>query len=256
MVIMQSSVDQARSSMRKRGARESVEGDAGMKRMLSRLTRVACVVALAVPVSAAAAIDMMPKDITLKSEVTTVQVINNGDHAEYVSVSLSRLLNPGVPLESERLEPVGDIGQPSIYAYPFRMALAQGQTKTITIKTLRPVETETVYRLDVKPETKVLGTGQTKPSASIVANLAFSGIVRQLPSKTRSTLAVTCEASGARLTATGNVHYLVEGAKADGQSLEAFNVYPGTPLPVSGHTVEIPGHTVCNGAAAKSLSPD
>ncbi|WP_256976841.1 hypothetical protein [Burkholderia sp. AU31652] len=222
-----------------------------MKRISGALLQVARVAALAFPVSAAAAIDLIPKDITLKHDVDSVQVVNNGARTEYVSVSLSRLLNPGVPLESERLEAVGDVAQPSLYAYPFRMTLAPGQTKTITIKALRAVDTETVYRLDVKPVIKVLGAGHTKPSASIVANLAFSGIVRQLPSKTRATLAVTCEASGARLTATGNVHYRVEGAKSDGQDLDAFNVYPGVPLPVSGRIVDIPGHSLCDGAAAK-----
>ncbi|MEK7886888.1 hypothetical protein AAB992_07180 [Burkholderia contaminans] len=222
-----------------------------MKKYSSSLWRVACTAALAFPVSAVAAIDMLPKDVTLDENVTSIRVINNGDRAEYVSVSLSRLLNPGVPLESERLEPVGDIDQPSIYASPFRLSLAPGQTGTIAIKVLRPVDTETVYRLDVKPVIKVLGTAHAKPSASIVANLAFSGIVRQMPPKTQATLAVACEASGARLTATGNVHYRVEGAKADGQSLDAFNVYPGVPLPVPGRIVDIPGHSVCGAAAAK-----
>ncbi|WP_334043176.1 hypothetical protein [Burkholderia ambifaria] len=233
-----------------------MKGHVGMKQSTSTLRRVACVIALAFPVSAAAAIDMIPKDVKLKNKVTSVQVINNGDHAEYVSVSLSRLLNPGVPLESERLEPVGDIAQPSIYASPFRMSLAPGQTKAITIRVLRPVETEMVYRLDVRPVTKVLGAGHTKSSASIVANLAFSGIVRQLPSEIREALAVTCEASGARLTATGNVRYRVEGAKADGRSLDAFNVYPGVPLPVPGRIVEIPGHSPCDRDTVKSTRHD
>lgn len=226
-----------------------------MKKYSSTLGRIACMATLAFPISAVAAIDMVPKDVTLKETVTSVEVINNGDRAEYVSVSLSRLLNPGVPFENERLEPVGEIDQPSIYASPFRMSLAPGQTKTIAIKVLRPVDTETVYRLDVKPVIKVLGTGHAKSSASVVANLAFSGIVRQMPSKTRAALAVACEASGARLTATGNVHYRVEGAKADGQRLDDFNVYPGVPLPVPGRIVDIPGHSVCGAAAAKSPLP-
>ncbi|MEK7886880.1 hypothetical protein AAB992_07140 [Burkholderia contaminans] len=205
-----------------------------MKKNSFTLWCVACTAALAFPISAAAAIDMLPKDVTLKRTVTWVQVVNNGDRAEYVNVSLSRLMNPGVPFESERLEPVGDIDQPSIYASPFRLSLAPGQTKSIAIKVLRPVDTETVYRLDVRPVIKVLSAAHAKQSASVVANLAFSGIVRQMPSKTRAALAVACEASGARLTATGNVHYRVEDAKADGQSLDAFNVYPGVPLPVPG----------------------
>ncbi|MDR0240940.1 MAG: hypothetical protein LBJ65_04965 [Burkholderia sp.] len=220
-----------------------------MKYISSMLLCGACAAALAISMPAIAEIDLIQKDTKVRHEVTSVEVANNGTRTEYVSVSLSRLLNPGVPLESERLEPVGEIAQPSLYAYPFRMSLSPGQTKTITLKVLRSVETETVYRLDVKPVVKMLGTGQAKPSASVVANLAFSGIVRQLPSKVRNGLSVACEASGVRLTATGNVHYRVEDAKADGQSLDDFNVYPGVPLHVPGHIVAIPGHTVCNGGA-------
>ncbi|RQS09819.1 hypothetical protein DIE07_15330 [Burkholderia sp. Bp9002] len=205
--------------------------------------------ALSIPASALAAIDLIPKEVTIEKDATPVRVINNGDRTEYVSISLSRLLNPGVPLENERLEAVGDTTQPSLYAYPFRLTLAPGQTKTITLKQLRSVDTETVYRLDVKPEIKVLGAEQKKMSANVVVNLGFSGLVRELPSSVREGLAVACDASGAQLTVTGNVRYRVEGAKADGRSLDKFNVYPGTPLPVPGHVVEIPGHPVCKGAA-------
>jgi hypothetical protein len=60
---------------------------------------------------------------------------------------------------------------------------------------------------------------------------------------------VECEATGARLTATGNVRHRVEGAKVDGQSIDDFNVYPGVPLPVTGHVVENPGHPVCRVAS-------
>ncbi|KVG27968.1 hypothetical protein [Burkholderia diffusa] len=224
-----------------------------MERILPTLSRISCMAALVIPVSAIAAIDMMPKEATLRNDVTSVEVVNNGDRNEYVSISLSRLRNPGVPLDKEHLEPIGEIAQPSLYAYPFRMSLAPGQTKTLTLKALHPVDTETVYRLDVKPVIKVLGAGHAKPSANVVANLAFSGIVRQLPAKPREGLAVSCEVSGVLLTATGNVHYRVEGAKVDGQSIDDFNVYPGVPLPVRGRVVSIPGQPVCGGEA--SINP-
>ncbi|WGY72880.1 hypothetical protein KEC55_30655 [Burkholderia cepacia] len=209
---------------------------------------MSCVAALAIPVSAIAAIDIVPKEVAVRGEVTSVEVINNGDRNEYVKISLSRLLNPGVPLDRERLEPIGEIAQPSLYAYPFRMSLAPGQTKTLVLKALHPIETEIVYRLDVKPVVKVLDGGRTRPAASVVANLAFSGIVRQLPAKPRRELTVSCEGSGALLTATGNVHYRVEGAKADGQKLDDFNVYPGVPIPVQGRVVAVPGYPACSGA--------
>ncbi|KVV55661.1 hypothetical protein WT27_25515 [Burkholderia territorii] len=192
-----------------------------------------------------AAIDVIPKEVTLETDATSVQVINHGDRPEYITISLSRLLNPGVPLDDERLEPVSDAAHPSLYAYPFRMSLAPGQTKKLTLKPLHPVETETVYRLDVKPVVKMLGSEKNMTSASVVVNLAFSGLVRQLPARQREALSVECDEQGARVTATGNVRSRVEGAKVDGRALDAFNVYPGVPLPVSGKVVAIPGHSAC-----------
>ncbi|KVN44504.1 hypothetical protein WT12_23680 [Burkholderia territorii] len=194
-----------------------------------------------------AAIDVIPKEVTVETDATSVQVINHGDRPEYVDISLSRLLNPGAPLEEEHLEPVSDAAHPSLYAYPFRMSLAAGQTKTLTLKPLRPVETETVYRLEVKPVVKVLGAEKKTTSASVTVNLAFSGLVRQLPARQRETLAVECGEQGATVTATGNVRSRVEGAKVEGRVLDTFNVYPGVPLPVGGKVVEIPGHSVCRG---------
>ncbi|GAB7538902.1 hypothetical protein [Burkholderia sp. 3C] len=219
-----------------------------MKRMSIAWRCAAGVAAMAVPISAAATIDVGPKDATVRSGVTSITVVNNGNRAEYVSVTLSRLLNPGAPQEDERLEPVGDAARPALYAYPFQMSLAPGQTKTIKLKVLHPVETETVYRLEVKPVVKLLGGDRAKPSAAVVANLAFSNIVRQLPPSPREGIAVTCEASGARLTATGNVHYRVEGAEVDDRRLDAFNVYPDVPRLLTGTVVAVPGRPACRGA--------
>lgn len=206
---------------------------------------------LAIPVSASAVIDMLPKEATVEQKSQSVTLVNDGDHTEYVSISLSRLLNPGVPLDEERLEPVGDETKPSLYAYPFRMSLAPGQTKTITLKPLRAVDTETVYRLDVQPVIKLLGSERRSASANVVVSLGFSGLVRQLPSKVREGLDVVCDGAGTRLTATGTVRYRVEGAKADGRAVDAFNVYPGVPLPLAGRVVEIPGHPACRATVEK-----
>ncbi|WP_321869289.1 hypothetical protein [Burkholderia ubonensis] len=219
-----------------------------MKLLTSTFPLVFLTACMAISAPSFAAIDLLPKEVTVDAHTTAVQVVNDGDRTEYVTISLSRLLNPGVPLADERLEPVGDATQPSLYAFPFRMTLAPGQTKTLTLKPLRPVETETVYRLDVKPVIKLLGTEQKKTAASVVVNLAFSGLVRQLPAKPREALSVTCEADGARLQATGNVRYHVKGVKVDGRDLDEFNVYPGVPLPVKGHVVAIPDHAPCNEA--------
>ncbi|WP_414442787.1 hypothetical protein [Burkholderia sp. 22PA0106] len=219
-----------------------------MKRVSNGWLCAAALAAMAAPMSAAATIDVSPKDAKVGAEVTSIKVVNNGNRTEYVSVTLSRLLNPGVPLEDEHLEPVGDAARPALYAYPFQMSLAPGQGKTIKLKVMRPVAKETVYRLEVRPVVKLLGSDRGHSSAAVVANLAFSNIVRQLPPTAREGLAVTCEASGARLNATGNVHYRVEGAEVDGRRLDEFNVYPDVPRVLAGATVMVPGHPACRGA--------
>lgn len=204
-----------------------------------------------IPGLAAATIDLFPKEIVIDSGTTSVQIINNGDRPEYVTISLSRLLNPGVLLKDEKLEPVGEEAQPTLVAFPFKLSLAPGQTKNIVLKPLKAVQHETVYRLDVKPEIKVMTQGRQKATGSVVINLGFSALVRQMPESERAKLSVACDAQGARLTATGTVRYAVKGAKVDGRVTEPFNVYPGVPQTLEGRVVEIPDHSICDGAAAK-----
>ncbi|KWH56424.1 hypothetical protein WT63_23930 [Burkholderia anthina] len=194
-----------------------------------------------------AVIDVLPKEITVDSNTTHVEIANKGDRPEYVTISLSRLLNPGVPLAEEKLEPVGTADKPALYAFPFKLSLAPGQSKNIVLKAIQPVENETVYRLDVKPEIKVLSQEQQTATGNIVVNFAFSALVRQLPGSTREALSVACDAHGALLTATGNIRYAVKDATVDGQAVPRFNVYPGVPRSLQGRVVEIPGYPACRG---------
>lgn len=209
---------------------------------------IALIGGLSLSVSASGAIDLLPKELAVHDQAVSVRIVNNGDRAEYVSISLARLLNPGVPLADEKLEPIGETARPALYAFPFRVSLAPGQSKTITLKPLRPVESETVYRLDVKPVVKLLGEARKETAGNIVVNLAFSGLIRQLPANERASVSVTCDADGARINATGNVRYKVTGAEVDGRTLDDFNVYPGVPLPLKGNVVTIPGQPMCSGS--------
>lgn len=203
-----------------------------------------------VPGFAAATIDLFPKEIVIDSGTTSVQIINNGDRPEYVAISMSRLLNPGVELKDEKLEPVGEEAQPTLVAFPFKLSLAPGQTKNIVLKPLKAVQNETVYRLDVKPEIKVMTQALQKATGNVVINLGFSALVRQMPESERAKLSVECDAHGARLTATGSVRYAVKGAKVDGKVTDPFNVYPGVPQTLEGRVVEIPEQKTCRGGAA------
>ncbi|WP_208491895.1 hypothetical protein [Pseudomonas allokribbensis] len=208
----------------------------------SALLLLACV---AIPAPAFALIDISPKEIVVHDKPTTVRIINKGERPEYVSINLSRLLNPGVEVASEKLEPITLVSKPALYAFPFRITLAPGQSKTITLKPLEKVEREQVYRLDVTPVISLKETEHRATSGNVLINLSFSGLVRQLPGAEKSQLAVTCEGSGARLTASGNVRYAVKGVKVDGSTVDPFNVYPGEPKLLKGKSISIPGQSSC-----------
>lgn len=196
---------------------------------------------------AGAVIDVLPKLIEVKdTQPITVNIVNKSEHTEYVSVTLSRLLNPGVPYEQEQLEPVGMSREPQLYAYPFRLSLAQGQSKTIVLKPLNAVDKETVYRLDIKPVMALSGEPHVKTVAGVAISLSFSTLVRQLPAKQSSDIAISCREQGVMLTATGTVRYKVESVTKDGKAVDAFNVYPGTPVVVAGRDIAIAGKKLCS----------
>jgi len=222
-------------------------------RLSSFFLPTAATLAALIPGVAVATIDVFPKEISVDSGTASVQIVNNGDRPEYVTISLSRLLNPGVPLKEEKLESIGNEANPALYAFPFKVTLAPGQTKNIALKPLRAVKDETVYRLEVKPEIKVMPQGQQKATGSIVVNLGFSALVRQMPESQKEELSVACDTHGARLAATGTVRYAVKDAMVDGQTIEPFNVYPGVPRLLHGRMVKIPGYSTCRGTSA---SPD
>jgi len=216
---------------------------------LRALVRAAIVpiVCVSVPGTGFGAIDLLPKEFVVRDQTVSAEIVNNSDHAEYVSISLVRLLNPGVPPDEEKLEPIGEVSQPALYAFPFRVSLAPRQHKTITLKPLRPVDAETVYRLNVRPVIKLIGGERRDLAGSITVSLAFSALVRQLPVDERAEVSVTCDTRGARIVATGSVRYAVKGAIVDGRPVDDFNVYPGVPLPLEGRVVAVPGQPTCRG---------
>ncbi|WP_088157671.1 hypothetical protein [Achromobacter xylosoxidans] len=194
---------------------------------------------------ALAHIDVMPKLAVVQGKPASVHIVNQGDRAEYVSVTLSRLLNPGVEPEQERLEPIAQTEQPALYVYPFKLSLGPGQSKTITLKPLAEVDQEQVYRLDIKPVVNLLDRAGQGTSGNVVVTLAFSTLVRLLPPNETSELSLRCEPEGAWLAASGNVRHQVKDAVVDGLPVDPFNVYPGTPILLKGRAIRVPGQPPC-----------
>ncbi|MDF9755635.1 hypothetical protein ACVWY1_003373 [Pseudomonas sp. TE6288] len=216
-----------------------------MKTLLSRCLLTATCWLLASP--AFAIIDVQPKVVDVQQTATSIEIINQGDRPEYVSINLSRLLNPGAEPSDEQLEPVSQIQELELYVYPFRLTLAPGQSKRIRVKPLKTVAQEQVYRVDIRPVINLLDSKQPDHSGNIVVNLAFSGLIRHRPAAINSELKVQCEAQGARLIATGNSRYWLKGASVAGQAVDAFNIYPQLPLLLKGKAVQVPGQATCPG---------
>lgn len=82
---------------------------------------------------------------------------------------------------------------------PFSLTLAPGQSKIITLKPLEQVVQEQVYRLDVRPLVELSDSDDHGASGSVRLNLAFSILVRQMPSTEKVSLKVLCDLDGTRL---------------------------------------------------------
>ena len=214
-----------------------------MKPLIYGLAFILCGLVLASPASAL--INVTPAVTEVRDVPVTLDISNDGERPEFVSISLSRLFNPGVEFEDERMESIVQVTQPKLYATPFKLMLAPGQRKKITIKPLVSIEEEQVYRLEVKPVVNLIDPKQTSVAGNVVVNLAFSSLIRHMPQKETSTLTVKCEADGARFFASGTTRFAVKDVTVDGKASESFNVYPGVPLLVKGTKIKVPQQTGC-----------
>ena len=214
-----------------------------MKPLIYGLAFILCGLVLASPASAL--INVTPAVTEVRDVPVTLDISNDGERPEFVSISLSRLFNPGVEFEDERMESIVQVTQPKLYATPFKLMLGPGQSKKITIKPLVSIEEEQVYRLEVKPVVNLIDPKHTSVAGNVVVNLAFSSLIRHMPQKETSTLTVKCEADGARFYASGTTRFAVKDVTVDGKPSESFNVYPGVPLLVKGTKIKVPQQAGC-----------
>ena len=198
------------------------------RRLMFAVHKVAGLLLCAVPWGAAQAlIDINPKVVEMKDEQSVVRVINTGNTPEFVEIKLSLVGNPGVPPEEEQRTPLGLIKEPTLYAAPFKLSLGPRQEKIVQLHALRQPQTEQVFRLSVIPQQQVNLSGFH--NNVILVSLGYNGLVRQLPAKHSATWGHRCQESQVRLEATGSVRVEFTELLQDSQSVEDFNVYPGTP---------------------------
>lgn len=184
---------------------------------------------------ALALIDISPKEAEILGGTLSVSVINTGDKPEFVEIMLYQLGNPGVPPEQEQLIPLGKVKDPYLYAVPFKLSLGPRQQKQVHLKTLRQPDREMVYRLSVLPKQQV-AIRSTKNNIMLVG-LGYLGLIRQLPSTKIASWHHYCEADDLRLEATGTVRVEFSELTSGEQSVDDFNVYPGTPRHIAAHNL-------------------
>lgn len=161
-----------------------------------------------------------------------VTVRNMGDATLYLSVSLQRVMNPGVTPE-EKVD-LGQLDNPGLIASPDKVTLGPGQTRQIEVKSLMEPAREELYRLYVVPvrSLKVDAAPQDKITAPMSVSIGYGVLVRHLPppGKLHMSWAHRCENGGITLEATGNVRTLFSDVTYDGaKSPQTVAVFPGTP---------------------------
>ncbi|BFI68209.1 hypothetical protein okayama3_37940 [Yersinia pseudotuberculosis] len=177
------------------------------------------------PLSAAGVIDIQPQVVELQQANTVVTVINHGMTAEYITVQLYRLNNPGVAPELESLTPVGYQQQPLLFATPLKLTLGPRQSGKIFLHALGAPEQEQVYRLAVVPGNHLKISGNN--TAVVGVQISYMGLIRHLPASIQHQWTHRCIAGKPELHNTGNTRLYWHQLQAQGQMIDDFTLYPG-----------------------------
>ncbi|MDF3202856.1 hypothetical protein P3C29_29625 [Pseudomonas sp. 1912-s] len=164
------------------------------------------------------------------SQEQTINVRNVGDAPLYLSISLLKVVNPG--LEPERKVPLRQLDRPGILASPDKLTLGPGQSRAISLRSLDEPAAEELFRLYIVPvrSMQVEDAPQDKISAPMSVAVGYGVLVRHmpLPAKQQSSWSHRCDAKGVTLENTGTVRVVLSDVKVDGGS-QKFNValFPG-----------------------------
>ncbi|BBA40242.1 MULTISPECIES: pilus assembly protein [Burkholderia] len=161
-----------------------------------------------------------------------VTVRNMGDAPLFLSITLQKIMNPGVT--PEKKVDLGQLDNPGMLASPDKLTLGPGQSRQIELKSLTDPAQEEVYRLYVVPirSLKVEDAPADKITAPMSVAIGYGVLVRHLPPPGKLNVAWThrCEDGGITLESTGNVRTLFSNASYDGvKQPQTIAVFPGTP---------------------------
>lgn len=157
-----------------------------------------------------------------------VTVKNMGDAPLYLSLSLQKVMNPG--MEPETKVALGQLERPGMLVSPDRLTLGPGQSHKVSLRSLAEPETEQLYRLYVVPvrALKVDDAPRDKLTAPMSVAIGYGVLVRHMPApaRQRSAWSHSCEISGITLSNTGNVRHLLSDVGQPGQTVALFPGHP------------------------------
>lgn len=167
-----------------------------------------------------------------------VTVKNMGDAPLYLSISLQKVMNPGLVPETK--VPLGELEHPGMLASPERLTLGPGQTRKVSLKSLfEPVEEE-LYRLYIVPvrSLKVDDAPKDKITAPMSVSIGYGVLVRHMPAPDKQHIGWShrCDAGAITLVNTGNVRHVLSDVGKIGETVALF---PGIPQHFPGKSLSL-----------------
>ncbi|APD11385.1 hypothetical protein UC34_19525 [Pandoraea vervacti] len=184
--------------------------------------------------------------------VSVIRITSQSPHAQYVDVSVRRIVDPATDAEHEVSVEFAPHGQPqasgglgnALVASPAKFVLAAGATRLVRVVALGRPQTEVAYRVYFRP---VIAPVQGQPkdaqdaiSPDVNVNFVWGALVRVEPQRALPGLARTPIGDADRLKNTGNVRaHVTSMGRCDGDAEHACewheigrSVYPGLTYPI------------------------
>lgn len=172
-----------------------------------------------------------------------VNVRNVGDESLYLSITLQKVINPGI--EPEEKLAMSQIDHPTLLASPDKLTLGPGQSRSISLKSLVEPSVEALYRLYIVPvrAMQVENAPKDKITAPMSVSVGYGVLIRHMPPPALQRTGWThhCAGGGVSLENTGNVRMVLSDV-AVGSHLPIRSkvaLFPGTPQLFAGKHVSL-----------------
>jgi len=153
---------------------------------------------------AAADITIYPMSAIVDSSGSAqISAFTNADKTEFVKTQIKKVSNPGSAQEYETaINPAEGSG---LMVAPAKFALSPGATKIIRLVNMKPVQTETLYRVYFENVKNLEQAAErTQQQASLGVNVIWGVLVYVPPAEPK--IDFTFDHKNLKITNTGNIH--------------------------------------------------